>query len=148
MKIPKITLFIMVLICSIGIACAADLSDIKVADGFEDLGNGSYINEKDNIYLDIFTDIEKNDLKDFLENSSAVKYTTCSGKLNNTFNFTDGVNEIIGVHELVEINDTICPVEFSIESNADDTSLDRFYDALEEFNKLNNLTPIDPSTLK
>jgi hypothetical protein len=33
MKIPKITLFIMVIICSIGIACAADLSDIKVADG-------------------------------------------------------------------------------------------------------------------
>ncbi len=32
--------------------------------------------------------------------------------------------------------------------NDDNVSIDKIYDALEEFNKLNNLTPIDPSTLE
>ena len=54
---------------------------------------------------------------------------------------------MLGIVELVEIDGKNHVIEFWTDTNANDTSLDRFYDALEEFNKLNDLTPIDPKTL-
>ena len=85
-------------------------------------------------------------MDDYLKNDSDVKYTVTPGKLNYTFNFTDGVNEIVGVNELVKINNKEYLVEFWIDSN-ENITFDNFYDALDEFNKLNNLEPIDPSIL-
>ena len=146
MKISKISLAILILICAIGIVAASELPDFKLADGYDDLGNGSYTNEAKNIKLDIISGKYLEDLDDFFENDSDVKLSTTPGKLNNTFNFTDGVNEAIGVNELVKINDTQYVIEFWINSN-ETVPLDNLYDALEEFNKLNNLEPIDPSIL-
>ena len=51
MKISKISLTILILICAVGIAAAAELPDIKVAEGYNDLGNGSYFNEAKNIEI-------------------------------------------------------------------------------------------------
>lgn len=145
MKISKISLTILILICAVGIAAAAELPDIKVAEEHNDLGNGSYFNEAKNIEMDIITE-DLEDLDDYLKNDSDVKYTVTPGKLNYTFNFTDGVNEIVGVNELVKINNKEYLVEFWIDSN-ENITFDNFYDALDEFNKLNNLEPIDPSIL-
>lgn len=145
MKISKISLTILILICAVGIAAAAELPDIKVAEGYNDLGNGSYFNEAKNIEMDIITE-DLEDLDDYLKNDNDVKYTVTPGKLNYTFNFTDGVNEIVGVNELVKINNKEYLVEFWIDSN-ENITFDNFYDALDEFNKLNNLEPIDPSIL-
>ena len=86
-------------------------------------------------------------LKSIFENDSGVKYTVVPGKLNNTFNYTDGVNEEVGVDELVKINGKEYVIEF-FAYNEDNVSIDKIYDAVEEFNKLNNLTPIDPSILE
>lgn len=145
MKISKISLTILILICAVGIAAAAELPDIKVAEGYNDLGNGSYFNEAKNIEMDIITE-DLEDLDDYLKNDNDVKYTVTPGKLNYTFNFTDGVNEIVGVNELVKINNKEYLVEFWIDSN-ENITFDNFYDDLDEFNKLNNLEPIDPSIL-
>ena len=86
-------------------------------------------------------------LKTIFENDTGVKYTVVPGKLNNTFNYTDGVNEEVGVDELVKINGKEYVIEF-FAYNEDNVSIDKIYDAVEEFNKLNNLTPIDPSILE
>ena len=86
-------------------------------------------------------------LKSIFENDTGVKYTVVPGKLNNTFNYTDGVNEEVGVDELVKINGKEYVIEF-FAYNEDNVSIDKIYDAVEEFNKLNNLTPLDPSILE
>ncbi len=146
MKITKISLTILILICAMGIVTAASISDIKVTNGFEDLGDGSYTNDAENINIDIMDEKDLDDLKAAFENDSSVKYTLTTGKLNYTFNFTDGVNELMGVNELVKINDKEYVIEFTSYSD-DNIPLDKIYDTLEEFNKINNLEPIDPSTL-
>ena len=147
MKLTKISLAILILICAVGMVSAVELSDIKVADGFENLGAGNYANDANNINIDIINEKDVKPLKSIFENDTGVKYTTVPGKLNNTFNYTDGVNEQAGIDELVKINDKEYVIEFYA-YNDDNVSIDKIYDALEEFNKLNNLTPIDPSTLE
>ena len=136
----------LILICAIGIASAASVSDMKVADGFKDLGEGSYTNDADKINIDIMDEKDIENISGTFENDSAVKYTITPGNLNYTYNFTDGVNEITGVNELVKINNKEYIVEFTFDT-VDNISLDKIYDALKEFNKLNNLEPIDPATL-
>lgn len=147
MKLKKISLAILLLICAVGMVAAVEISDIKVADGFQNLGDGNYGNDANNINIDIIDEKEVKPLKSIFENDSGVKYTTVAGKINNTFNYTDGVNEQAGIDELVKINDKEYVIEFYA-YNDDNVSIDKIYDALEEFNKLNNLTPIDPSTLE
>jgi len=53
MKINKIGFVLLLLIFAIGIVSTATVSDIKVADGFKDLGDGSYTNDADKINIDI-----------------------------------------------------------------------------------------------
>ena len=147
MKIAKISIALLILICAIGIVSAVELSDFKVADGYTTLSNGSYNNADETIAIDIISEKEMGDLDDEFENDSDVKYTVEPGKLNNTFNFTDEVNDMTGVCELVKINDTNYVIEVWDCSVSGNTTLDKLYDALEEVNKLNNLEPIDPATL-
>lgn len=52
-----------------------------------------------------------------------------------------------GIVELVKIDEQEYSITFSTDTNSASTSLDKIYDVLEEFNKLNNLEPLDPSTL-
>ena len=130
MKISKISLAILILICAVGIVAAADLSDIKVAEGFDDLGNGSYTNEAKNIEMEIITE-EFKEMEDYFENDDDVKYTITPGKLNNTFNFTDGVNEMVGVNELVKIGDKKYIVEFWVDSNENDRTGEMFENSLD-----------------
>lgn len=147
MKLIKISLAILILICAVGMVAAVELSDIKAAEGFEDLVEWYYKNDANHINIDIIDEKKVKPLKSIFENDSGVKYTVVPGKLNNTFNYTDGVNEEAGVDELVKINGKEYVIEF-FAYNDDNVSIDKIYDAVEEFNKLNNLTPIDPSILE
>lgn len=147
MKLTKISLAILILICAVGMVAAVELSDIKAAEGFEDLGEGYFENDANHINIDIIDEKKVKPLKTIFENDTGVKYTVVPGKLNNTFNYTDGVNEEVGVDELVKINGKEYVIEF-FAYNEDNVSIDKIYDAVEEFNKLNNLTPIDPSILE
>lgn len=52
-----------------------------------------------------------------------------------------------GIVELVKIDEQEYSITFSTDTNSASASLDKIYDVLEEFNKLNNLEPLDPSTL-
>lgn len=144
MKISKILIAALILICAIGIVSAAELPDLQVPDTFKDLNGGSYSNEADDIEIDIFNDT---DLKSYFTNDTEAKLTVTPGKINNTFNFTDGINKMFGVCELVKINDQQYVIQFWANDDSSNTSLDRFYDALEQVNKLNDITPEDASTL-
>ena len=144
MKIQKILLGLMIVICTIGIVAAADIPDMKVANGYENLGNGSYDNLADNISIDIYD--EGKNLKECFENHSDFNITISTGKINNTIEFNDGINEMVGITEAVEIDGKAYAVDFWTNSD-EDIDFDKFYDALTEFNELNNLTPINPSTL-
>ena len=149
MKSSKIILAALILICAIGIVAAADIDNMKVPDGFEAIGSGGYLNEENiqiNIETESFHDKGVDDLGDYLENDTDDKYTVVPGKINNTFNFTDGVNDVVGLVELVEIdNETWC-IHVLCFDELNESNLDAFTEALEEFNKVNDLTPIDPST--
>lgn len=147
MKITKISLAILILVCTIGIVAAAEVADFKVMNGYNNLGDGNYLNDAENIEIDILSDKDIGNLKDAFKNDSNVKYTISPGKLNNTFNYTDGVNDMIGVSELIKINDKNYAIEVWINTDTKNISLDQLYDTLEEVNKLNNLEPLDPSTL-
>ena len=116
------------------------------ADGYVNLEDGTYGNEAEDIQIDVYNG-SADELDDYFKNDDDLKISVEKGKLNNTFNFTDGTNNMLGIVELVEIDGKHHVIEFWTDTNANDTSLDRFYDALEEFNKLNDLTPIDPKTL-
>jgi hypothetical protein len=144
MKISKILIAALILICAIGIVSAAELPNLQVPDTFKDLGGGSYSNEADNIEIDIFNDT---DLKSYFTNDTATKLTVTPGKINNTYTYTDGTNKQFGVSELVKINGEQYVIQFWADDDSSNTSLDRFYDALEQVNKLNNITPEDASTL-
>jgi hypothetical protein len=61
-----------------------------------------YENDANNINIDIIDEKEVKPLKSIFENDSGVKYTTVAGKINNRFNYTDGVNEQAGIDELVK----------------------------------------------
>ena len=168
MEIRKISLAICILICTIGIVVAADVSDFKVPWGYENIGNGSYTNDWENIEIDISSqkdieDLEKtleNDsdldamseedmgsLEDMFKNDTESNYTVGAGKLNNTFNYTDGINEVIGVNELVKINGENYVIEVWFSSDTKDVSMDKLFDTLEEINSLNNIEPLDISSL-
>lgn len=144
MKISKILIATLILICAIGIVSSAELPNLQVPDTFKDLGSGSYSNEADNIEIDIFNDT---DLKSYFTNDTATKLTVTPGKINNTYTYTDGTNKQFGVSELVKINGEQYVIQFWADDDSSNTSLDRFYDALEQVNKLNNITPEDASTL-
>ena len=168
MEIRKISLAICILICTIGIVVAADVSDFKVPGGYENIGNGSYTNDWENIEIDITSEKDIEDLEetlkngpdldamsqedmggldDMFKNDTELNYTVDAGKLNNTFNYTDGVNEVIGVNELVKINGESYVIEVWISSDTKDVSIDKLFDTLEEINSLNNIEPLDISSL-
>ncbi|WP_405295038.1 hypothetical protein [Methanobrevibacter sp.] len=147
MKITKVSLAMLILICAIGIVAAAELSDFKVGEGYTTLKEGSYTNGEESIAIDIISENDIDDLNDAFKNDSDVNYTVESGKLNNTFNFTDEANDMTGVSELVKIKDKNYVIEVWDCSVSGNVTLEKLYDTLEEVNKLNNIEPINPATL-
>lgn len=138
-NMKKILLFVLVLVCTVGIVAAADIGNLKVSDGFDNLGNGSYSNSADKIEIDVFD----KDVDDFFKNSTDVNYTVVPGATPNTFNFTDGVNNETGVVELIELDGKKMTVSFWTDYNGSHVDLKKYDDALNKFNQLNNVTPME-----
>lgn len=138
-NMKKILLFVLVLVCTVGIVAAADIGNLKVSDGFDNLGNGSYSNSADKIEIDVFD----KDVDDFFKNSTDVNYTVVPGATPNTFNFTDGVNNETGVVELIELDGKKMTVSFWTDYNGSHVDLKKYDDALNKFNQLNNVTPLE-----
>ena len=144
----KIFLVLFIGLISIGVVAAVDTGDFNIPDEFDELGGGVFILQSfmgTDQYLTIvpFDDYYK---ADYLINDSSDGYFIFPNK-NNTFNYVQkSVNEQ-GSFEIVEVDGNKYIIDFSddeINSNNDFTNTHKW---LVEFNKLNNLTAINPATL-
>ena len=145
--VMKILAGIAILAMIMGAAYATDINNMKVPDGWEATGGGSYheIGEStgqgsgQNMMIQKWSDSFK---EEFYDNHTDEQYTvTDTG--NNTFMFIDDLNADAGSFEVVEIDGEKYFVLFTTVDNYDpeeiaDTSL-----FMQEFNQLNNLHPVE-----
>ena len=147
MKIWKIIIGLSVLLLLIGMVSATDINNLKVPDGWKSLGDGSYHEEGDspgqgsgqNMMIQKWSDSFKDE---YYQNNSDEKYSV-QDTGNNTFMYIDDMNQNAGSFEVVEIDGQKYFVNFWTVNNMDvekiaDTSL-----FMQEFNKLNNLEPVE-----
>ena len=161
----KILIFLMILIIGAGIVSAADFSDLKAPSNFKFDENQSFyetnilgMEDTEGVAIDIVTDDDLEEAKEALEsdedasilnsfkNDSNVNYTIESTDDENIFSFTDGVNELKGYIELVEIGDEKIAIESYVDNENADKKLDKSLSSLKEFNELNNLKPLGPNS--
>ena len=161
----KILIFLIILIVGAGIVSAADFSDLKAPSNFKFDGNQSFyetnilgMEDTEGIILDIVTDDDLEEVKEALgsdedasilnsfKNDSDVNYTVESTDDENIFSFTDGVNELKGYIELVQIGDEKYAIESYVDNENADKKLDKSLSSLKEFNELNNLKPLGPNS--
>lgn len=147
MKIWKIIIGLSVLLLLIGMVSATDINNLKVPDGWKSLGDGSYHEEGDspgqgsgqNMMIQKWSDSFKDE---YYQNNSDEKYSV-QDTGNNTFMYIDDMSQNAGSFEVVEIDGQKYFVNFWTVDNMDvekiaDTSL-----FMQEFNKLNNLEPVE-----
>lgn len=143
MKISKIFIGALILICAMGVVCATDITKLQMPENYMNLGDGSYGSEVDDVEIDVFVE----DVENSVKNDTSINYTVVPGKIKNTFNFTDGINNETGVLEIVKINNKPAVITFWTETGSNSSDLQRFNDALKEVNKLNKFEPLDPATI-
>lgn len=126
----------------IGAVYAADSTSFTPPENFEDIGDGVYVLYDSLKNADEILSVVKfnqHDWDDYTTNDTDNKYTVY--KDNNTYNYTDGSVNEIGSFELIEIDGDKFIIDFA--KTGADSDLKDTYDNLLEFNKLNNLTPIE-----
>lgn len=136
-----------ILLLIIGVAAATDINNLKVPDGWEAIGGGSYheINTDTNGGSGQNMMIQKWDdsLKDeYYQNNTDEGYMV-SEDANHTFKYIDTLNGNAGYFEVVEIDNEKYFVNFW---TVDYTNFDEIDDSsyfMVQFNELNNLKPVE-----
>ena len=143
----KIIIGVLLIFLVIGIAAATDVDNLKVPEGWESIGDGSYHEIGDspgegsgrNMMIMEYTDSNCNE---FFENGTDDYYIFKND--DGSYNFTDWtVNRDEGCFEVVEIDGNQYFLFFSSNIDNDYSSELSIFDVVLEFNKLNNLTPIE-----
>ena len=143
----KIIIGVLLIFLVIGIAAATDVDNLKVPEGWESIGDGSYHEIGDspgegsgrNMMIMEYTDSNCNE---FFENGTDDYYIFKND--DGSYNFTDWtVNRDEGCFEVVEIDGNQYFLFFSSNIDNDYSSELNIFDVMLEFNKLNNLTPIE-----
>lgn len=146
-KMLKKIILIMTIFLIIGSTYATDVDNLQVPDGWESIGSGSYHEISDspgagsgrNMMIQKWYDGLKNEYYSNITDEHYYVYDNGD----NTFNYTDGLNEDYGCFEVVELDGERYFVIFWNVVDADFDSVDvSTYDLLMEFNKLNNLEPV------
>ena len=138
----KIGIILIFGIILIGAASAANQTSFKQPDGFEDIGDGVYVLYDAFKNADEILSVVKyneHDWKDYITNDTGNKYVVHEN--NKTYNYTDGSVNEIGSFELIEVNGEKYIIDFA--KTGADNDLAQTYENLLEFNKLNNMTPIE-----
>lgn len=141
--IRKISLLLLFSIMIIGAVSAADQSSFKTPTDFEDLGDGVYVlydSLKNTDEILSVVKFNQHDWDDYTRNDTSNKYVVYKDD-NYTYNYTDGSVNEIGSFELIEVDGDKFIIDFA--KTGSDSDLKNTYDNLLEFNKLNNLTPIE-----
>ena len=138
----KIVLSLLFLVLIIGTANAVDMSNLKTPENFEDIGDGVFVlydSLKNADEILSIVEYHEHDWDDYTTNDTENKYTVY--EQNHTYNYTDNSVNEIGSFELIKINGTKYIVDFA--KNGATNDLEFTYWNLMEFNKLNNITPIE-----
>lgn len=164
MKLGKAFLLFVILILTAGIVSAVDISNFKAPSNFEGDGNSSFyelnelgILDENGISIEVFTEEnmketqeligsdEDTDKESFFKNDTSLNYTVENSDEENIFFFSDGVNELKGYVELIQIGDDEIIIESNVDFNASDDKIKQSLDVLKEFNKLNDFKLISPN---
>ena len=148
MKIWKILTAITLLSLLVGMVVATDVNNLKVPDGWEAINDHTY-HEKGsdpgagsgrNMMIEKWYD----GLKDEYYNNISEEHYRVIDNGDNTFDYSDAMNDDYGCFEVVEINGEKYFVIFfnMMESDFDSVNVST-HDLIMEFNKLNNLKPIE-----
>lgn len=143
----KIIIGFTLLLLVIGIAAATDVNNLKVPDGWKAIGGGSYHQQDpltnggngQNMMIQKWDDSFKDE---YFQNITAEQYFFVD-KGDNTYMYTDGINKDSGSFEVVEIDGTKYFVLFSTVDDLNAEEVAKTYQFMTEFNKLNNLKPIE-----
>ena len=148
MKILKILIGISILFLLIGSVTATDINNLKVPDGWESIGHGNYheIGESKgqgsgrNMILQKWYD----GLKEEYYNNITEESYYVNNNGDNTYNYTDNMNGDYGCFEVVEIDGEKYFINFwSLINSELKKGAPTNYEVMMEFNKLNNLKPIE-----
>lgn len=130
-----------------GMVSATDINNLKMPDGWESIGGGSYHEIGDspgagsgrNMMIMEFNDAN---CGDFMQNNTEENYFIFKNA-DGSYNFTDWVlNKDEGCFEVVEIDGKQYFMLFTSNIDKDYSSDKNIYEIMLEFNKLNNLKPI------
>ena len=143
----KILIGITLLFLVMGIVCATDVNNLKMPDKWESIGNGNYHEIGDspgagsgrNMMIMNYTNAN---CDDFFKNGTEDYFIFKNA--DGSYNFTDAGNDDYGCFEVVEIDGHKYFVIFSCGVNVEWKKGDlSCYDLMMEFNKLNNLKPVE-----
>lgn len=149
----KILIACLILIFTIGIVTAAeiDIDSIKAPDSYKVVDDDAIYSKTSDLEINI-EDFELDDINDtgdaddvFYKNNTELNYTVVPGEINNTFNFTDEINNMYGCVELVEIDGRNYTVYVWGDQGTPDEIIKNTTECLEKVNQLNNFKPIDTS---
>ena len=145
----KIIVCLILSLFLIGFVSAVELPKFNVPDGFNDTGDGVFIKydsfKKPNETLAVI-EYTEHDAGDYLVNDTKYGYTVYNST-NNTYNFVDKKLGEKGSIELIEIDGKRFSVESWDKLEGDDLDFTVTFDNLMEFNKLNNITPINATQI-
>ena len=135
------------LLLLLGVVSATDINNLKVPDDWKAIGGGSYHQEGNsigsgngqNMMIQKWDDSFKDE---YWYNITEEDYFVVDMK-NNTFMYTDGSNQNSGSFEVVNIDGENYFVDFWTVDDLDTKELSKTYQFMMEFNKLNNLKPVE-----
>jgi hypothetical protein len=133
MKTIKIVIGISIILISIGAVCATDINDWNLPNNFNK--ESEFWASNGDIGLSI-NEYKDSDYDYFFTNSSDYIVVTSD----NITNYTDTTSNQVGCDEIIEHDGEKLLIE-CYSTNSDE--LEKCYDFLLEFNKLNNVEPIE-----
>ena len=134
-NIFKILISVSILFLIVGSVYAADLSDVQLPTDFKSKSDVYAVNGEF-----VLTSMEFDKYRDYDALFTETPHYQIKSE-NNIHNFTDGEWDSVGVFEIVEIDGKPVVIDIYYNKN-DDAKIKECYDYLLEFNKLNNLEPI------
>lgn len=145
----KILVFLILSLFLIGFVSAVELPKFTLPDGFDDVGDGIFIkydsSKKPNQTFAII-EYTEHDAGDYLLNDTDYGYTVYNST-NDTYNFVDSKLKEKGSIELIEIDGKRFIVESWDALDGDDLDFTTTFNNLLQFNKLNNITPINATEI-
>lgn len=134
------------LICMlIGAVSAVDLTQFTTPTDFEDVGDGVYVlydSGKNPLQILSVVEFTEHDADDYLTNDTENEYTVFEGE-NSTYNFVDKSIDEKGSFEIIKVGNDKFIIDFAKRGIDNENDFNETFTNLLEFNKLNNVTPLN-----